>query len=445
MKKIILSALFIAVFNVISAQNNPMKGFEKIFKPAIPTQPELYQQRPQVILTGLDSIQIREIVLNTLIRQMNYDYDIYGHTTLYEDLTFDLNGNILSGYKQEISYINNLLDNFIEYEWQTNMWKALFRHRYFYNAQNNIDYIMVDTMTNSGWTDHMKHIYSYNSNNLVTSVLGQYFNGYQWLNSWKINYTYNASDQLVEEIRQFYDSGNWHNQERSVYFYDSNGNMIEKINYFWDTSIPGWKERTKLTLTYNPQNRITEEYRYQYNNGTWEYNRKELYFFNSDNDMNRQESYNYDTNTATWENDTKMTFNHDPNVDNSQLLIPFDGGLNFNGIFNHKVTDGAMYQGNGSNWSHAANIYLFYSDRNILSLDNDLPVKFNVYPNPVHNVLHIKSSKLPDKVEIYSLTGQKVISLEHHNTIPTDNLNTGFYIVKIYLDNQVQTIKILKK
>ncbi|WP_130735124.1 GDSL-type esterase/lipase family protein [Flavobacterium sp. J27] len=70
--------------------------------------------------------------------------------------------------------------------------------------------------------------------------------------------------------------------------------------------------------------------------------------------------------------------------------------------------------------------------------------KFN---NPVQDSLTIQSTDHTSikKLEVYTLLGQKIKSTIESNTIHFSNLSSGLYVVKIYSEKEITTIKIIKK
>ena len=73
--------------------------------------------------------------------------------------------------------------------------------------------------------------------------------------------------------------------------------------------------------------------------------------------------------------------------------------------------------------------------------------KFSVYPNPVKDMLNIKSSNTVDNVTVYDLLG-KVVLQENPGTISPainmSNLASGSYLVKVTIGNSSKTVKVLK-
>ncbi len=73
---------------------------------------------------------------------------------------------------------------------------------------------------------------------------------------------------------------------------------------------------------------------------------------------------------------------------------------------------------------------------------------FAYYPNPVRDVLNIASQKAVQSVEVYNLTGQRVMSesMVNQSQIDVSKLTTGTYVFRVTLeDGQVETFKIIKK
>ncbi|WP_430615131.1 fibronectin type III domain-containing protein [Flavobacterium sp. JP2137] len=78
--------------------------------------------------------------------------------------------------------------------------------------------------------------------------------------------------------------------------------------------------------------------------------------------------------------------------------------------------------------------------------DFDL-TKLNYYPNPVKDVLTISYKETITRVEVYSLTGQRVLTMnasDYQVLVDMSRLAPATYVVKIYTDNQSQFIKIIK-
>ena len=78
--------------------------------------------------------------------------------------------------------------------------------------------------------------------------------------------------------------------------------------------------------------------------------------------------------------------------------------------------------------------------------DNDLEGKFNLYPNPVNDVLTISTQEKINEIQIFDVTGKQVLQIKNPTmTIDVSQLKSSIYILKIITDNRVSTKKLIKK
>jgi hypothetical protein len=72
-----------------------------------------------------------------------------------------------------------------------------------------------------------------------------------------------------------------------------------------------------------------------------------------------------------------------------------------------------------------------------------------IFPNPVRDVLNIRSSEPIERADIYTSSGIKVLEKEVNRTntlsIPVAHLPRGLFIVKIYVNNKVRVVKLVKE
>jgi len=80
----------------------------------------------------------------------------------------------------------------------------------------------------------------------------------------------------------------------------------------------------------------------------------------------------------------------------------------------------------------------------VLNVDTFNEKDLTIFPNPVSNILTINSTKLIDKIEVYTTLGKKVIT-KNETIIDFSNYPTGIYILKIISNNMVVTRRILKQ
>ena len=71
-----------------------------------------------------------------------------------------------------------------------------------------------------------------------------------------------------------------------------------------------------------------------------------------------------------------------------------------------------------------------------------------MYPNPATNVLNIESSSTIEKVTVYNVLGQQVLSEIPNKalvTLDVSNLQVGVYVVKTTIDGNVSSSKFIKE
>lgn len=91
---------------------------------------------------------------------------------------------------------------------------------------------------------------------------------------------------------------------------------------------------------------------------------------------------------------------------------------------------------------------IYVIDQQTLSTSDFNVSKLSFYPNPVKDVLNINYNASIEKVEIYSVLGQLLLT-EKHNVdsikMNLSHLNKGVYIATIYSNGEKSSVKILKE
>ncbi len=68
----------------------------------------------------------------------------------------------------------------------------------------------------------------------------------------------------------------------------------------------------------------------------------------------------------------------------------------------------------------------------------------SIYPNPSHSEINISSSERVDKIQIYDQLGRMIKEANKQQTITVDDLLTGRYFVKVYLQDGITTQAFVK-
>lgn len=80
----------------------------------------------------------------------------------------------------------------------------------------------------------------------------------------------------------------------------------------------------------------------------------------------------------------------------------------------------------------------------LTSTNSVVNVDFDIYPNPAAATLNIKMNGLPDKIEIYALSGQLMMVDQNTLIVNIEELQKGIYFIKVYMDGQVGVQEFVK-
>lgn len=80
-----------------------------------------------------------------------------------------------------------------------------------------------------------------------------------------------------------------------------------------------------------------------------------------------------------------------------------------------------------------------------LAVQNVIKSEIEIYPNPVADVIHIKTNEKVTGVHIYTLSGQKVETNSNNNQVNVKNLTPGHYILEIITATHKTSRKFIKK
>lgn len=75
----------------------------------------------------------------------------------------------------------------------------------------------------------------------------------------------------------------------------------------------------------------------------------------------------------------------------------------------------------------------------------DFQADMGIYPNPVGERLYMQSGEMIERSEIYSLSGQKLLTANNDKSIDVALLDPGIYICRIFASNEVSNFKFVKK
>ncbi|WP_310992394.1 T9SS type A sorting domain-containing protein [Aequorivita marina] len=91
---------------------------------------------------------------------------------------------------------------------------------------------------------------------------------------------------------------------------------------------------------------------------------------------------------------------------------------------------------------------LYFDSKSTLSVEENNLEGFTFYPNPTRDNLNLSAKNTIEKVGIYSLLGQEVMQLfpeKERQSIDVSSLASGVYVMKVEVNDEIGTYKIIKK
>ncbi|MEM6719890.1 MAG: T9SS type A sorting domain-containing protein [Bacteroidota bacterium] len=118
--------------------------------------------------------------------------------------------------------------------------------------------------------------------------------------------------------------------------------------------------------------------------------------------------------------------------DNTKVPAGVTSDILFNQRIHNTTVDMGVYEFGAASTLSASNLEI---DENTVT----------AYPNPVKNILQIRSDKTIDSIAVFSMNGQQVLAERKTATLDFSTLPNGMYIVKITANNATKHLKIVKQ
>lgn len=132
--------------------------------------------------------------------------------------------------------------------------------------------------------------------------------------------------------------------------------------------------------------------------------------------------------------------------DDTNLVTNSNFYFTNNNTFNYVVNSGA----NGAQQLIITNTNgdsAIYNNANLSTIKIGLDNTSIVYPNPLEDVLNIKTKIDIDNINLYGIDGKWIQTFENNseNKIDVSNLKSGIYLIEVISDDKIVKHKIIKK
>ena len=159
-----------------------------------------------------------------------------------------------------------------------------------------------------------------------------------------------------------------------------------------------------------------------------------------------------------------VQLNYDGSID-TNFDISLNGDMQYGGFFGINVNDSygckdILIQPDNKIWL-SGNFFAYRGEESFAAIrlvgentilsnndfDNYSTNSISIYPNPTYNTFNIKSKngEKVNQVEIYNAIGQLVLKTANYENIDISMLSDDIYFVKVNIDNEYITSKLIKK
>lgn len=422
--------------------------------------------------------------MTSLLQQMwfvGFDWVNY----FWETWTFNNNGTInrhlLREWHQYIGWQNTSQETYfynpdsttkqmIVEDWVSGLLSYKSRYTYSYNINKTISETKIEdfNFVASKWVNLELYAYSYNGDKTakesVKSVWDTVTPG--WVNRLRHAFTYNAAQSQETDTTLIWKNNQWKDSFLLVYTYNANNQITYSLSQLWDTLSSSWKIVSHYSKTYNSDGTIAEYRSNLFDEGNPDDTYRTTYHYFTSCALpltlfNFTATFNGKAAYLQWTTITEI------NTKNFVVQRSTDGtrfsslGV-VNAMGNSTQRTSYKFIDEGAVNAEANKLYyrlqmidkdgkFTYSKIAIIEIANDRT--FVIYPNPVKDLLLIKTNSSLNSTEIRISDQNGKIVLKQiaanmqegmSNKINVANLKKGVYYLQLITGNDVQTAKFFK-
>ncbi len=314
--------------------------------------------------------------------------------------------------------------------------------------------------TTNMWTPKSRVLYTYAPDYLSYDVIGQNWDQDSniWVDDTKKSYTLSESQLIIEKIEAGADAnGGWVNFYRRTYEYNEND---DRISYLVEvnTGQDEWTNHLLTTYTYDANANKTQTLIQEFNEqGAWVNKKLRTYEYDAYN--NTISSLYQNADSSDWVNDKKYTYTYNENNQTlSRLQQRWDEDSNdwnnytlydysYDEFYNATAIVSLLWDNDTNDWRNLSKRIYYWSQFEILNIDNVLSQKTIISPNPTTGLISIKGIDNIEKstATLFSVSGQYQMSQPlTENTIDISALPNGVYFLQLKTPEGIAVKKVVK-
>ncbi len=142
----------------------------------------------------------------------------------------------------------------------------------------------------------------------------------------KTEYSYNSNNLLLQKVYYNYVSGSWINSFKEVYTYNSDNEISILESSYWDSTNNVWISNQKNEFFYNTDNTLDYNIIYSYDttNSVWIIAQKKTYTYVSSTSLvSLEETFIWDVATSTYFAVARKNYTYDSNYNNTLEIFEY--------------------------------------------------------------------------------------------------------------------------
>lgn len=352
-------------------------------------------------------------------------------------------------HKIAFTYLNNLRESEIHYDFKNANYLPLNKHTWFYAGER------LTTETDSVYTENRWKISSKNSYVFSTSLEKTdtvFFTKYDadtiCFQSY-IEFKYNESALPYLETYAEKKDNRWLNCFQTKTFYEKNTNRKSyQVNKTWNNSAKKWTNSQNISYQYNAQNEITKETFQRWQSQSWENDLRNEYFYNTDNKLDRKVTYKqiYDEfRPISSVNYTEFQFNKASLIEAKNEFWGGEKGSAINTFLPFVFNEESVVQFG----SKIKISYIPVDNTKLKEVDGQINKGLiRVYPNPSTSIFYFNTKKFNVKSwTVNDISGKTILqksSAEESGVVDLGDFKSGIYILRVVTTEGVLTQKLIK-
>jgi type IX secretion system substrate protein len=354
----------------------------------------------------------------------SYEYDNHSHLILKKDSTRNVANTewIRNGRTTYTYTLSGKLETEIEEFWDvmSGKWENYSKLTFTYIAENLTTYLVSNwNSLNEEWEHYYKIEYAYNGNQLKSETF------YLWNGqpeNWEeyTMYEYEKTDNIEEILMKSFnkDLDDWQNSQKTIFVYLADERISDHTVLYWDETRNDWYFYEKWESEFLIDNTEEKTYsKYDYEEHNWNVVGKEIYNFNTQNNITLYQNLYWDRENSNWINSMKTIYSYDEEYNLNNII---------NSYWKNEINE-------WENSSKEENYWKNYVGINTISSN----IYISLFPNPAEDFIIINCKEIIQRIEIYNQSGLLVV-LSDQEMINLQNISPGIYYTNLHLKSGKQ-------